>query len=178
MSFNSLPPTQTLEISNDLSLIPRISLLLTIHRSDLSVKPFDEWQFKHSLINFLKNKTSLSISHTIPEDDINIHTYKDLKKRKRDEPVATGTLYIRDLEFLNEKTKRDMLVVGGDEEEVGVVEKRFLEWRKGFVEKVDGINLNLEGVKFRLNAVLNANDDFDGLKKSWEEFYAFGNRGE
>ncbi|KAI8013242.1 hypothetical protein LOK49_LG05G02339 [Camellia lanceoleosa] len=78
----TLRPTETLEIENSLSLVPRVKLLLTIYRADHSVKPLDEW-----------------------------------------------------------------------------------------------IELNLEGVKFRLIASIPKSDDFDGMRKEWEELNAFGNRG-
>ena len=44
------------------------------------------------------------------------------------------------------------------------------------VEKMDGIELNLETFKFKLNVAILASDDFEGMKNSWEESYAFGNR--
>ncbi|KAI8010964.1 Homeobox-leucine zipper protein REVOLUTA [Camellia lanceoleosa] len=47
-SSETLRPTETLEIENGLSLVPRMKLLLTIHCADHSVKPLDEWQLKRS----------------------------------------------------------------------------------------------------------------------------------
>ncbi|KAL5706757.1 hypothetical protein ACHQM5_024882 [Ranunculus cassubicifolius] len=166
---SSPSPTETLEIENGLSLIPRLKLHLSITRADLSVKPIDEWQLKCSLLEYLKS--SLSIPHIVPEEDLDLHKFTDLKKRNREDPVASGVLYIRDLGFLNrnsfnkEKIKEDDDVEG--------LEKKFLEWRKSFVEKLDGIELSLKGVKFKLNVKLPESDDFEGLNKSWEEFYAF-----
>ncbi|OVA05875.1 hypothetical protein BVC80_1701g6 [Macleaya cordata] len=173
--FKSLAPTETLEIENGLSVVPRVKLLLTIYRSDLSVKPIDEWQLKRSLLDFLKN--SLSISLVVPEEDLEISSFKDLKKRKREDPVASGTLYVRDLGFITNKKKVVLINNKEGDEEWKVLEKKFLEWRNSFVKRLDGIDLNLQGVKFRLSAVLPPSDDFEGLKKSWEEFYAFDNRG-
>ncbi|XP_058069811.1 uncharacterized protein LOC131218939 isoform X2 [Magnolia sinica] len=157
-----LPPTEALDLDNGLSLAPRLKLLLTIYRSDPSVRPIDEWHLKRSLLDFLKS----SLSITVPEDDLHIERSKDLKKRKREDPVASGTLYIRDLSFLK---KRE-----GDDVEDD--HKRFVEWRRSVVDRMEGIELNLEGVKFRLNAGIPASDDFELLKKSWEEFYALGSR--
>ncbi|KAK9165339.1 hypothetical protein Scep_000530 [Stephania cephalantha] len=175
-SFKSLPPTRTLEIENGLSLVPRVKLLLTIYRSDLSVKPIDEWQLKRSLIDFLKTSLSLSHSHLVPEEDLEIRRFKDLKKRKRDDPVASGTLYIRDLGFV--ANKKDVFGIAGDEAEASrVLEKRFFDWRDSFVKRLDGIELSLSGAKFRLDAVLPPCDDFEGLKRNWEEFYAFRGEG-
>lgn len=45
------------------------------------------------------------------------------------------------------------------------------------MERIDGIELNIKGVKFRLSASIPDSDDFDLVKKSWEEFYAFDGRG-
>lgn len=161
-------PTTTLDIENGLSLVPRVKLNLTIYPSTFTLtKPIDEWKIKRALIDFLH--TSLSTAITVPEEDLDIKRIKHLKKRKREDPVATGTLHIWDLGFLTAKDT--------EEEDVSDLEKRFSEWRKYLVEKMDGIELNLEGVKFSLNVSLPAWDDFEGMKKSWEEFYAFGNRG-
>jgi arginine/serine-rich splicing factor 17 len=41
---------------------------------------------------------------------------------------------------------------------------------------MNGVELNLQGVKFRLDVVVPDCDDFDVMKKNWEEFYAFGKR--
>lgn len=83
---------------------------------------------------------------------------KDLKKRKREDPVAAGTVRIWDLGSLE-------------------LEDEFLEWRKGLVEKMNGVELNLEGVRFRVAVDVPLSDDFQGMKKAWQEFYAFQNRG-
>ncbi|KAK9271317.1 hypothetical protein L1049_026907 [Liquidambar formosana] len=176
--LESLPPTETLEIENGLSLVPRLKLLLTIYPSDPSsvTKPIDEWKLKRALIDFLK--TSFSVPIPVPEEDLHIKRFKDLKKRKRQEPVAYGTLFIRDLGFLNDTKKYVNLAEdSGVEDDVRVLEKKFSEWRSSIVEKMDGIELNLEGVKFKLGVAVPQSDDFDGMKTEWEELNAFGNRG-
>ncbi|MBA0623670.1 hypothetical protein Godav_009119, partial [Gossypium davidsonii] len=130
--LETLPPTETLEIENGLSLVPRVKLNLTIHPSLPSVsKPIDEWQLKRALIDFLK--TSLSVSK---------------------------------IEEVDNK-----------EEDVKELEKKFLEWRNYVAEKMDGIELNLEGVKYNLSVEIPASDDFERMRKDWEESYAFRNRG-
>lgn len=171
-SLDSLSPTETLELENNLSLIPRVKLLLTFHRSDHSVKPLDHFKLKRSLIDFLK--TSFSV--TVSDEDVAVKKFKDLKKRKREDAVAQGALFIRDLGFLSKLFSRSG---GGDGREVGVeeLEKKFVEWRRGVVDKMDGIELNLEGVKFKLSVGVPVSDDFDGMRKEWEELSAFGNRG-
>ncbi|KAJ4887447.1 ZCW7 [Raphanus sativus] len=163
-SLEELSPLESLEIENGLSLVSRVKLSLTIHPLVPSVsKPIDEWQLKRSLIDFLKNSTLPSVA--ISEEDIVVRRHRDLKKRKREEAVAHGALFIRDLGFLQGKKKK--------EEEEGL-EKKFIEWRKVLVEKMNGIEVNLEGVKYNLSVVLPVSDDFERLKKDWEEFYAFG----
>ncbi|KAF9621179.1 hypothetical protein IFM89_016673 [Coptis chinensis] len=164
IKIKAASPTETLQIENGLSLIQRVKLLLTVYRADLSFKPIDEWQFKRSLLSYLK----YSLPNTVPEEDLEIHKFKDLKKRKRNDSIASGVLYIRDLAFIDNKTKKVDNLNSED---------KFLEWRDSFVNKLDGIELSLEGVKFKLNVSLPSSDDFHGLKKSWEESYAFSNKG-
>ncbi|CAN4122551.1 unnamed protein product [Withania somnifera] len=164
--LNSLRPTETLELESGLSLIPRIKLLLTVYRADKSVSPVDEWKFKRSLIDYIKS----SLSITVPEEDLEIRKFKDLNKRKREEPVARGRLFVHDLGFLTK-------VIGENEDDVERSEKKFLEWRRVFVEKLDGIELNLEGTRFKLSVAVPVSDDFQGMKKEWEETIAFGARG-
>lgn len=81
--------------------------------------------------------------------------------------MAKGTLVIRELGFLSK-------TLGFKDEEL---EKKFLEWRKDLVGKMDGMELNLEGSKFKMNVELPASDDFEAMRKDWEEMAAFGNRG-
>ncbi|KAL8196682.1 hypothetical protein R6Q57_024597 [Mikania cordata] len=154
-SVDSLLTTETLELDSGLSLVPRLKLNLTVHRSDASIKPLDEWQLKASLIDFLK----ASFSIVVPEDDLYLRKFKDAKKRKREDPVAHGNLFIRELGFLSEKN-------------VG-------EWKKMAVAKMDGIELSLVGVKFKLSVEIPRSDDFEAMKKEWEEISAFdgGDRG-
>ncbi|CAG7889093.1 unnamed protein product, partial [Brassica rapa] len=168
-SLEELSPLETLEIEKGLALVSRVKLSLTIHPLVPSVsKPIDEWQLKRSLIDFLKNSTFPSV--TISEEDIVVRRHRDLKKRKRDEPVAHGSLLIRDLGFLEGKKKKKK----DDDDDAKGLEKKFVEWRKVLVEKMNGIEVNLEGVKYTLTVVLPVSDDFERLKKDWEEFYAFG----
>lgn len=165
-ALDSVLPTEIFELDSGLSLVPRIKLNLTIHRADKSVSPIDEWKLKRSLSDYFKTFHSISVA----EEEIRIHKYRDLKKRKREDPVARGSVFILDFgSFLKG-------AFGGLSEE-GVVEEKFLEWRKGIVEKMDGIELNLEGIKFKLSAVLPLFDDFEGMKKKWEEVAAFGHSG-
>lgn len=167
-SLESLSPIETLELDSGLSLVPRIKLLLTIHRSENSVKPIDDWQLKRSLIDFCKS----SFSVTVPEEDLKIRRFKDVKKRKREDPVARGTLVIRDLGFLSISKFDD-----GEGYKVKVLEKKYADWRKNAVDKMDGIELSIVGVKFKLSVEVPGSDDFDGMKKEWEELIAFGGRG-
>lgn len=42
-----------------------------------------------------------TFSICVLEEDVEIRRFKDLKKRKREDPVARGSLVIRDLGFLS-----------------------------------------------------------------------------
>lgn len=165
--LGSLPPTETLEIGHSLSLSPRVKLLLTFFRADATVRPLDEWKLKNALLSFLRSPP-LSLSQ-VPDEDLLLHRLPDLHKRKRDEAVATGTLYIRDLSFLK-PVDRESVDRDNVEE---ILRKRFLDWRESVVERLSGIELNIEGVKFKMTLDIPVSDDFEKMKKSWEEFYAF-----
>ncbi|KAJ9567040.1 hypothetical protein OSB04_003006 [Centaurea solstitialis] len=160
---HSLLPLQTLDLDTGLSLVPRFHLNLTVHRSDASVKPLDEWQLKRSLIDFLKSTFSI----VVPEDDLQVHKFKDLKKRKREDPVARGKLFIRDLTFLSTSS------VGHQEQE-----KKVAEWKKVVVGKMDGIELSLAGVRFKLSVEIPKSDDFEAMRNEWEDVSAFGGGGD
>ncbi|KAL4566223.1 hypothetical protein LXL04_030335 [Taraxacum kok-saghyz] len=160
-SSDPLLPTETLELDSGLSLVPRFKLNLTVHRVDASVKPLDEWQLKRSLIDFLK----ASFSVIVPEEDLHVRKFKDINKRKREDPVARGKLFIRQLGFLSTSSEDQ--------------EKKVSEWKKKVVAKIDGIELSLVGVKFKLSVEIPQSDDFEAMRKEWEENSAFhgGDRG-
>ncbi|CAA0840715.1 ZCW7 [Striga hermonthica] len=162
--LKTLLPTETFDLDSGLTLTPRVKLSLTIHRADKSVSPIDEWKLKRSLIDYLRTSHSI----VVPEEDIRIFKYRDLKKRKREDPVARGSLFVLDLGFLSRKL--------GLSEKDGV-EKEFLDWRKGIMAEMDGMELNLESVKFKLSVELPKGDDFEGMRKEWEELAAFGAKG-
>ncbi|KAF3943499.1 hypothetical protein ACB098_10G155800 [Castanea mollissima] len=176
-SLDSFPPTKPLELEKGLTLVPRVKLNFTIYPNPATAamamsKPINEWKLKLALLDFFKS--SLTVPITVPEDDLQIQRLGDLKKRKRDDPVAQGSLAIRDLGFLS-KTRINN--EEEEEEDVKVLEEKYLDWRKYLLEKMDGLDLNLEGVKYKLNVAVPASDDFEAMKKAWEDFYAFRNRG-
>ncbi|KAF5953263.1 hypothetical protein HYC85_011207 [Camellia sinensis] len=113
-----------------------------------------------SLTDFLKSSFSL----TIPEDDIVVRRFKDLKKRKCDDPVAHGALFIRDLGFLSKFSRSEILHGIDGEDDV-----------KELREEVSG--LGKIGVKFRLAVSVPKSDDF-GMTKEWEELNAIFKRWE
>jgi splicing factor, arginine/serine-rich 17 len=166
--LSSLPPTETLEIGHGLFLSPRVKFLLTFFRADQTVRPLDEWKLKNALLSFLRSPP-LSLTQ-VPDEDLLLSRLSDLHKRKRDEAVATGTLYVRDLSFLEPAERESADRENGEEE---MLRKRFLDWRKSVVEKLSGIELNIEGVKFKMTLDIPVSDDFEKMKKSWEEFHAF-----
>lgn len=159
----SVSPIEALDLSHGLSLSPRLKLDLTFFRSDPAVKRVDEWQLKVSLLSFLRSSTSLALS--VPDEDLSVKKRPDLHKRKRDDPVAVGTLYVRDLGFLKKKQK------WRSEDEEAAIEERFGEWKREVVEKLGGIELNIEGVGFEMRVEIPKEEDFERVKQSWEEFY-------
>ena len=76
-----------------LSLRPRLRFNISFTRSHISLKPFDEWQLRQSLLSFLHDSLSLSV----PDTDLSIRRHKDLKSTLREDAVASGLLYIWDL---------------------------------------------------------------------------------
>ncbi|GJN32917.1 hypothetical protein PR202_gb21460 [Eleusine coracana subsp. coracana] len=159
-------PTEPLPLPSGLSLAPRLKLLLTFFRADLTVRPLDEWQLKSALIAFLRDPP-LSLP-VVPDSDLSVRRLPDLQKRRREEPVATGVLHVRDLAFLRPR-KGD-----GEAEEMTPEqeEDKYFEWRSSLVEKLAGVELNLQGVKFRMTVEIPPSDDFRAMKKSWENFYS------
>ncbi|KAF0908362.1 hypothetical protein E2562_025043 [Oryza meyeriana var. granulata] len=164
----TLRPTEPLPLPSGLSLAPRLKLLLTFIRADLSVRPVDEWQLKSTLLAFLRNPP-LSLP-ALPDSDLSLRSLPDLHKRRRDEPIASGVLHVRDLSFLRPRSRK-----GDEEAEVMTpeqAEENYFQWRSSLVDKLAGIELNLEGVKFRMSVEIPPSDDFRAMKKSWENFYA------
>lgn len=171
-AIDSLGPLDSFDLETGLSLIPRIKLLLTVLRSDKSVSPIDDWKLKRSLIEYLKSSHSIVVS----EEDLEIRKFKDLKKRKREDPVAQGKLLVHDLGFLRKVLGFGKGDKGSGFENNEEVEKKFVQWRADLVEKMNGMELNLEGAKFNLMVEMAKSDSFEGMKKEWEEFSAFGPR--
>lgn len=87
--------------------------------------------------------------------------------------MARGTLFIRDLGFL----KLSKFEESEEEDKGKVLERKFVEWRESVVEKMDGMELSIVGDKFKLSVEVPVSDDFERIKKEWEEVAAFGNRG-
>ncbi|CAD6217440.1 unnamed protein product [Miscanthus lutarioriparius] len=162
----ALRPTESLPLPSGLSLSPRLKLLLTFFRADLTVRPLDEWQLQSALLAFLRDPP-LSLP-LLPDSDLSVSRLPDLQKRRREEPVASGVLHVRDLSFLRPREG------DGEAEEMTreQEEEKYFEWRSTLVQKLEGIELNLEGVKFRMTVEIPSSDDFRTMKKTWEDFYS------
>ena len=161
----ALRPTEPFPLPSDLSLARRLKLLLSFSRADLSVSPVDEWQLKSALLAFLRNPP-LSLS-LLQDSVLSVTRLPDLQKRRRDDPVASGILYVRDLSFLNRNGEDEAEEMTREQEE-----EKYLQWRSSLVEKLAGIELNLKGVMYQMSVEIPASDDFRAMKKSWEDFYA------
>ncbi|KAJ0982147.1 hypothetical protein J5N97_010402 [Dioscorea zingiberensis] len=78
------------------------------------------------------------------------------------DPVADGSLHIRDFSSLRFE----------DTDDPDLLRRRFSEWCSSVEERLQGIEVNVEGVKFRLCIAVPKADDFEWMKKSWEDHYA------
>ncbi|CAM8977577.1 unnamed protein product [Rhodiola kirilowii] len=142
LEMDTLPPTEALEIEKR----PHARSSPTDTAS--STKLIDEWKLSQTLIEFLK--TSFSVPIIVPEEDVRIKRFKDLKKRKREDPMAKGTIFVRDLGFVKSSLKKYESIGEKDDE---------------------------EGSKYKLSVSMPKSDDFDGMVKEWDEMQAFGDRG-
>ncbi|KAI6687596.1 hypothetical protein NL676_024424 [Syzygium grande] len=169
-------PLDPIPIDASLTLVPRVRLTLAVHPASPSslAKPLDDWQLKKALLDFLKG--SLAAPLSVPDGDLEIRRVKDVRKWRRDDPVVRGSLVIRDLGFLR-SSRGSHAEDGGREDEVRVLEEKYADWKRYLVEKMNGMDLVLGGVKFVLGVEAPASDSFEGTRKEWEEFYAFGNQG-
>ncbi|XP_030528576.1 uncharacterized protein LOC115739562 [Rhodamnia argentea] len=173
-SFDSASLLEPIPIDASLTLVPRVRVTLTVHPTNHShTKPVDDWQLKKALLDFLKS--SLAVSLSVPDGDLEIRRVKDVRKRRRDDPVAHGTLVIRDLGFL--KSSRGSYAEESGEDAARALEEKYADWKRYLVEKMNGMDLVLGGVKFMLGVEMPVSDSFQAMRKEWEEFHAFGNRG-
>ncbi|KAM0937736.1 hypothetical protein DsansV1_C24g0182381 [Dioscorea sansibarensis] len=158
--LHALWPTETLDLPHGLSLAPRFKLLLTLFRTDPAVRPIDEWKLKQALLSFLRS----SLSFPLPDhsDDLILRRRPDLHKRRLSDPVADGSLHIRDFASLRLE----------DIDDPDLLRRRFCEWCSSVKDRLQGIEVNVEGVKFRLTVDAPKVDDFEWMKKSWEDHYA------
>ncbi|XP_039137412.1 uncharacterized protein LOC120274942 [Dioscorea cayenensis subsp. rotundata] len=158
--LHALRPTETLDLPHGLSLAPRFKLLLTLFRTDPAVRPIDEWKLKQALLSFLRSSLSLPLpDHS---DDLVIRRRPDLHKRRLSDPVADGSLHIRDFSSLRLE----------DTDDTDLLRRRFSEWCSSVEDRLQGIEVNVEGVKFRLTVDAPKVDNFEWMKKSWEDHYA------
>ncbi|KAG0604610.1 hypothetical protein M758_10G184300 [Ceratodon purpureus] len=147
-----------IELSEGLSLVPCTVVSLSFVRADLSVKPVDEWQLKGGLTALFKKRFGLSVA----DRDLVLHREKNYFKKRRDEPIADGTLHLWGA------------VPEG--EAANVRPQDGADFGKYFVENVNGVELSVGGLKLKCFAVIKETNDFEALKRSWE--VVFGPRRE
>lgn len=140
-------PDAVVELSEGLSLVPCTMVSLSFVRADVSVKPVDEWQLKGGLMAMFKKRFGLVVA----DRDLVVHKEKNYFKKRRDEPIADGTLH---LWGGSEATAN-----GGPE---GVAFGKYL------VENVNGVELSIGGLKLKCLAVIKETNDFEALKRAWE----------
>ncbi|XP_024391205.1 uncharacterized protein [Physcomitrium patens] len=140
------------ELSEGLSLVPCTLISLSFVRADVSVRPVDEWKLKEGLTALFKKTFGL----TVADRDLVVQKEKNYFKKRRDEPIAHGVLHL-----WGSKPEGDPLRVGGEG----------ADWRKYVAESVNGIELNVSGLKLRCIALIKETNNFDALKQSWEAVF-------
>lgn len=138
-----------------LALVPRLRVLLSFTRADLSVKALDEWQLRQSLLAFLRDALSISIS----DKDLSLHKHRDPHKKRSNDAVASGVLYIWDIQALRGENWSHR-----EDADTMLQRKEAL-----IVDKLTGIELNLGGLKLRCHACSEERDDFSSMKRLWHE---------
>ncbi|KAI4375057.1 hypothetical protein MLD38_012971 [Melastoma candidum] len=147
---DSLSRLASFPLDPTLTLTPRVRLNLSIFPDAGSgVKPVDHWQIKRALLDYLK-----AASRSLGSASLQISGAGDPKKRRRGDAVARGVLVVRDLG--------------------SVKEEDYETWKeKELRGRLDGIELVLEGTRFRVSVEVPAADSFEDLRKEWLEYYAF-----
>lgn len=148
----SSSPDGVIELSEGLSLVPCTVVALSFVRADVSVKPVDEWELKVGLMAMFKKRFGL----VVPDRDLVVHREKNYFKRRRDEPIADGTLHLWGS------------VPGG---EAAKARHEGADFGKHFVENVNGLEISVGGLKLKCLAVIKETNDFDALKRSWEAVF-------
>lgn len=139
-----------IELSEGLSLVPCTVISLSFVRADVSVKPVDEWQLKSGLMTLFKKRFGL----TVADRDLVVQKEKNYFKKRRDEPIADGTLHLWAANSEVESTAKGRHE-GGD-------------YGKYVAENVNGVELSIGGLKLKCLAVIKESNDFDALKRGWE----------
>ncbi|KAH7290617.1 hypothetical protein KP509_30G057300 [Ceratopteris richardii] len=155
---SSLSRCEAVELGHrGLSLVPRLRILLSFTRADLSVRPLDEWQLRQTLLSFLHDSLSISVS----EKDLALHKHKNPQKRRSDEALASGVLYIWDVQAL----VGDVRIHKENADSI-LHEKEHI-----IINKLTGLELNLGNLRLRCHARPEDRDDFSALKQSWNVAY-------
>lgn len=145
------PTSSVIELSEGLSLVPCTVISLSFIRADVSVKPVDEWQLKEALTAVLNKRLGLTIS----DRDLVVHKEKNYYKKRRDEPIADGVLHLWGAQSGGEKTR----IREGD------------DLGKYVVENVNGLELNVAGLKLKCLAKAQETNNYESLKRSWEAIF-------
>lgn len=138
------------ELSDGLSLVPCTVVSLSFMRADVSVNPVDEWLLKEGLTALFRKRLGIAIA----DRDLVVHREKNYYKKRRDEPIADGVLHL-----WGGLSKGDAKIREG--EDVG----------KYVVEKVNGVELNVGGLKLKCLAVITETNQFEAIKLSWETVF-------
>ncbi|KAJ7536882.1 hypothetical protein O6H91_12G086600 [Diphasiastrum complanatum] len=155
-----ISPLDTVELDYGLRLLPRLQFQLIFMRADRSVKAVDEWHLKEAIKALLKNSIRVSVA----DSDLVLQKEREPQKKRREEPVAIGVLFVWDIEGLLRQERRW--------EDAGKNARQAVEWSKSFItNKLQGVELNVSGLKLRCEVCAEDQDGFDAVKQSWEGYH-------
>ncbi len=149
-----------LELGEGLKLVPCTAIDLAFTRVDVTVKAVDEWQLKEALNVLLKKRLGVGMGDMAA---LVVRSERNLYKKRRDEPIASA-----ELRLWGEEGGR----VGGG---VGELHKKggahVDNVGRLVVDAVNGLELNVGGLKVRCSARIQEVNDFEVVKRSWEAIF-------
>ncbi|CAK9235566.1 unnamed protein product [Sphagnum troendelagicum] len=145
------------ELGEGLKLVPCTAIDLAFTRADVTVKAVDEWQLKEALNVLLKKRLGAGMGDMAA---LVVRSERNLYKKRRDEPIASAELRLWGEGGgggVGELQKKG----GAHVDNVGRL----------VVDAVNGLELNVGGLKVRCSARIQEVNDFEVVKRSWEAIF-------